>query len=88
MIIQAVEAARSGGPAPAELRLAWMCGESLLPEVGGVLDQDGALMLKMRVLSGIYRLVQKIRAAHGDEIHKLSDNERRTWKYLIDAGIW
>lgn len=88
MIVQAVEAARSGGPAPSELRLAWMCGDSLLPETGGVLDQDGPLMLKMRVLSGIYRVTQKIRAAHGEEIHSLTDNERRTWDYLIKAGIW
>jgi uncharacterized membrane protein len=69
-----------------ELRLAWMCGESLLPDSGGVLDQDAELMTKMKVTRNIYRTVTRLHSMQGAQIHALTDGERRMIKSLREGG--
>lgn len=70
-----------------ELRVAWMCGDGLLPDTGGVLDQDAGLMTKLRVCTNIYRTVTRLRSAKGADIHKLTDSERRVIRVLREMGI-
>lgn len=72
---------------PGELKLAWWCGDNLLPEVGGVLDQDYGLMQRMNVLHNVYRTVQRVRGMRGAEIHRLTDGERSIIKWLRDDGM-
>ena len=54
----AVLAARGKGEPPPMLQLAWFCGDSLLPDSGGVMDQDWITMRQMSVLANIYRVKQ------------------------------
>lgn len=83
-----MEAARGEGPAPSDLKLAWWCGDSRLPEAGGVLDQDAGLWGRMQALANVYRTVQKADRAVGREIHKLTPNELKVIRYLRDEELW
>jgi hypothetical protein len=74
-------------PPPAELRLAWMCGDQNLPSAGGVLDQEYQTMHRMQVLSNVYRTVTRFRNMKGAEIHSLSDQDRRMIRSLRDMGL-
>lgn len=78
--------AAHGEAAPMELKLAWMCGENLLPDVGGVLDQDCELMTKMRATSNVYRTLTRMRSLQGSQIHTLTDGERRLIRSLRERG--
>lgn len=64
-----------------------MCGDSLLPDAGGVLDQDYGLMYRMRSLQNIYRTVSRLRNLKGKDIHSLTDSERRLLRGLRDLGL-
>lgn len=70
-----------------ELRLAWMCGEHLLPEAGGVLDQDYRTVHLMRVYRNTFNTIQRLRGMVGDQIHGLTDLERRMVRWLQDMGL-
>lgn len=88
MIEAVVNTARSvpGANAPMELRLAWMCGEARLPDAGGVLEQDAALMARMWACRNIYNAITRMSEAKGTQIHQLSDRERRIIRGLMEGG--
>ena len=50
------------------------------------MDQDEKLMNTMRSLDNIYSAVHRYRNLKGDQIHRLTDDERRILKMLIDTG--
>ncbi len=67
-----------GGPPPQELKLAWLVAQwGALPEHGGLYDQDARTLNRMTVLNNIYKVVSKLRGAQGDDIHNLSEADRR-----------
>lgn len=76
-----------GGPAPADLQLAWLCGETLLPEAGGVMDQDAGQLTRMRICANVHRTLSRYRALSGDAIHSLTPGERRVLRGLLDMGF-
>lgn len=76
------------GPAPPELRLAWMCERwNSLPETGGLYDQDYVTLHLATALSNIYNTISRLRNMHGEQIHSLSDNDRKMLKWLMDEGL-
>ena len=81
-----MRAADGGAPPPGELLLKWLCGDTRLPEVGGVMDQDYETINRMTVLGNIYNTVVRYRRASGKQIHQLTDSERRILKSLKDRG--
>ena len=75
-------------PAPPELRLSWQCERyHSLPEAGGYLDQDYALVTRMGSLANVYSAYAHYRNAQGAQIHSLSVSERRVLRYLKDTGV-
>lgn len=82
-----METADGIGPAPPELRLAWWCDQGRLPEAGGVLDQNYALMYRMRTVENVYRVVARFRHLKGAQIHNLNTPERRILRALKDEGL-
>ena len=81
-------AAAHGEPPPPELKLWWWCKDlNTPPEEGGVLDQDEKLMHTMRALDNIYTAVSRFFGLKGDQIHRLTDNERRILRMLKDNGF-
>jgi hypothetical protein len=82
-----VDCAEGRTPPPAELRLAWMCGDHSLPASGGVLDQEYQVMHRMRSLDNIYNVVHRLRNLKGEEIHSLTDTERRIIRSLRDMKV-
>ena len=87
MIEAVAKAAMGEGRPPVELDLAWMCGDGLLPEVGGVMDQDYVTMERMRAARNIYNAVVRLRDAGGANIHQLNNRERRIIRSLRDTGV-
>lgn len=75
------------GPLPPELRLAWLCGESHLPEQGGILDQDFVTLHRMNVYRNVHQVVKHFRSLRGAAIHTLTDDERRLIKALRKDGL-
>lgn len=75
------------GEPPAELRLAWLCGEAHLPETGAVLDQDAGLMARMRACENVYRALSRFRGLKGHAIHGLTTAERKVLRLLKDDGL-
>lgn len=71
---------------PAELRMAWMCGEHHLPKTGGIEDQDYRQMRLMRAAENIYKVLDKLRNLQGAQIHSLTTAERKLIKSLRDGG--
>ena len=68
--------------------MAWWCDRfNALPEAGGVMDQDYALMGRMSVLDNAYSFVTRLRSLKGEQIHSLTDPERRFWASLIEMGV-
>jgi hypothetical protein len=63
-----------------------MCGEHLLPDAGGVLDQDAELMARMRSMRFVYRTLNQLRDAVGADIHRLSTNQRLLIRKLREDG--
>ena len=77
-----------GGTPPAELRLAWDCKYwGTLPDAGAYYEQDYFLLARMRTLDNVYSTVSKLRNARGEQIHKLTESERRLLKFLVDIGL-
>lgn len=75
-------------PSPPELRLSWSCERyHSLPDAGGYLDQDWALMLRMNALANIYGAYSRYRNAQGRQIHSLTIGERQILRMLKDKGI-
>lgn len=74
-------------PPPPELRLAWWCGDKLMPDSGGLLDQDYELWVKMKTLENVWRTISRLRNLKGEQIHSLSESERKLIAYLLREGI-
>ena len=83
-----MECGRWGEEPPAPLLLAWWCGESRLPDAGGVLDQDWQTWRQMTAARNVYNVVSRITNLQGEQIHTLNKSERRLWRYLIDNDYW
>ena len=87
MIEATVQAANSLGPSPPDLLLSFWCGDSRLPDAGGVLDQDYITMQRMASLRNIYNAISRYSNALGEDIHRLSTGERRILRMVLDMGI-
>ena len=76
------------GNSPPELYLAQCShGWGVLPDPGGYLDQDYALISGMNTALNIYHVVTKVKSARGASIHNLSYSERKTLKVLVDKRL-
>lgn len=75
------------GEAPPDLVLAWWCSEGRLPEAGGVLDQDYALMKRMTAANNVHRVLSRYRGLTGHQIHNLSNGERKLLGSLQRSGL-
>lgn len=53
-----------------------------------MLDQDYALITKMHALSNVHSTIQYLRSLEGDQIHNLTESQRRLIKYLLDNGMF
>lgn len=88
LIAAAVEAVDGDASPPPELVLAWECEHyHCLPDAGAYLEQDAALMLRMKVLANVHYAYSSYRNAQGAQIHNLSDATRRVLRYLKDEGV-
>ena len=74
------------GAAPPELRLAWMCGDSKLPEAGGVYDQNFVTLNRMTAAVNIYNIITRMQGLVGEQIHSLTRSERKLIRWLRDEG--
>jgi hypothetical protein len=82
-----VEAVYGDDPPP-ELKIWWMCKElGTPPKSGGILDQDEKMMNTMRTLDTVYSAVYRYANLKGEQIHRLTDSERRVLRRLIDTGV-
>lgn len=76
------------GDPPPELILAWSCERwNCLPETGGYYDQDHQTVYRMAVFSNIYAVVSKLRNAKGEQIHRLTEADRKLLRKLVDMGL-
>lgn len=76
------------GDPPPELRIAWSCKRwNCLPEAGAYFDQDHALMYRMTTFTNVYNLMARWQALSGKDIHTLSENDRKTLRWLKDIGV-
>ena len=67
-----------GEPPPKELILVWdMERWSTLPESGGLLNQDAYVMHISSALQSIYKALSRLKNMKGDQIHDLSESERK-----------
>jgi hypothetical protein len=69
-----------------ELEIAWMCGDHHLPDSGGILDQDGFLMRKITACRNVYGTLYRMKHLKGADIHKMTDNERKIVRSLMEGG--
>jgi len=75
-------------PPPPELMLAWQCNRwNVMPEAGGLYDQDYQTTYRMTALSNIYDVVTKIRRLKGKQIHQLTDADRKILRILYDNKV-
>lgn len=81
-------AARGQGQPPPLLQLAWFCGDSHLPDIGGVLDQDYSVMKRMGALRNIYQAKQAAPRYTGKAIHDMPVDMKRIIKWLREEGLW
>lgn len=51
------------------------------------MDQDYGQMVRMSTLSNVYNAYSHYRNARGNEIHNLTEGERKILRYLKDSGI-
>ena len=88
-LIEAVVASINGKEDPPPvLRLSWMSRKySALPEAGGVLDQEYAMLHKMDIVSNVHDALSRLRGFKGDAIHGMSAGDRRLIKSLRDMGL-
>jgi hypothetical protein len=83
-----VLAARYGDPPPLELRLNWLCERyGQLPEPGSVMEQPAELLRRMTALENIYSTVQRVGNLKGEQIHTMTTNERKLYRWLIDNNM-
>jgi hypothetical protein len=83
--VEAVRCARFGEPPPDDLQLYWDCKKwGTLPEGGGLLDQDAALIDRVRKLDSVYQVVKKYQT----NAHDFDDREWRFIQWLIDEGLY
>lgn len=83
-----MENVSESAPPPAELKLAWNCERwHTLPDSGGYLEQDYFTMHRMNAYSNIYNTLRRAQALTGKNIHRLTEKERLTLRYLMDLGI-
>ena len=76
------------GPPPPELQLYWMCERfHSLPDEGAIYQQDAALIHRMSFFDNVYRSLSRLRNAHGEEIHGLSESDRTIPQILVDMGL-
>jgi len=77
-----------GKPPPADLQLAWQCHQwGALPNGGGLYDQPYQTMQNMSAQLNVYNTVAYLRTLKGRDIHRLTDGQRRTIRWLQDQGI-
>ena len=87
-LIQQAVGAIYGEPPPADLQLAWKCSQwGTLPDGGGMNDQSYKTMQSMSVLLNVYNTVSYMRSLKGEQIHNLTDSQRRLIRDLMDQGI-
>jgi hypothetical protein len=68
--------------------LNWLCEKyGDLPEEGGILDQEYAVIHTMQVLSNVYNVVQKYISSYGERIHQLTEADRMLLRRLKDAKL-
>jgi len=73
---------------PPELRLYWMCMRySVLPETGGLMEQDAGLMNRMSLYGNIHDAVQRVRGLVGDQIHDMRPDDGRMLMWLERQGV-
>ena len=83
-----MQAAYHKAAPPPLLRLAWQCERyHALPDAGGVLDQDYAIVTEMSILSNVYTTIQHLQNARGHAIHQLGEGQRAVLRALMDAGV-
>jgi hypothetical protein len=76
-------------PPPLELRIAWDCHRwNTQPEPGGLMDQSYELIHRMDVVENIYNTLTRMRSLVGDQIHNLTESERRLIKWLMDIKVF
>ena len=88
-LIEAVVASLDGDEDPPPvLRLSWMSKKyGALPEAGGVMDQEYAMLHRMDIVSNIHDAISRLRGFKGDAIHGMSTGDRRLIKSLRDMGL-
>ena len=50
-------------------------------------DQPYETIQGMTVLTNVYNTVAYLRNLHGEQIHQLTDSQRRLLRWLMDQGI-
>lgn len=71
-----------------ELQVALDCRRwDTLPDAGGYLDQDYQLISRMGALMNVYNVLTHMRSLRGNQIHSLTDGERRVLRVLKDLGL-
>ena len=77
-----------GGPPPPELSLAWDTERwGVLPDAGGLYDQDYALLRRMKVAANVYAALSGYRNMKGNQIHNMTDAQRRIVAGLRKDGL-
>ena len=83
-----MDAADKGAPPPPPLKLAWDAKRwGTLPESGGLYDQDYRTMLLMDICTNVYNAVSRVRNMQGEQIHQLTDGERKIIGFLRKEGM-
>ena len=83
-----MECVDEDAPAPPDLELAWQCERwHCLPDGPSLYEQDAQTMYRMAVLSNIYGSLSRLRNAHGEQIHYLSDQDRNILGTLKRLGF-
>ena len=87
-LIKQAAAATRGKPPPAELALAWKCKQwGALLVSGGIYDQPYQTMQAMTAASNVYDTLAFMHNLKGRDIHRLTDQQRRIIRGLLDMGI-
>ena len=79
---------RDGAPPPDDLVLHDWCEKyHALPDAGGLFDQDYFRMMRMSVLANVHNAYARLRNMVGEQIHSLSEGDRRVLRSLRDLGL-
>ena len=85
---EVVESVDGDGTPPPDLLLYWQCERyHTLPDSGGMYAQDYGLMQRMTGLANVYHALTRLRNSRGEQIHSLTDSERRILRMLKDNGL-